>query len=203
MDHVEETQQPKGRGAPDVVHDAMHHPLQVLNASLDGVLVLIMGLGLFVLNKVHTEQILHLEGCLRFRVIGLKTLHCSIVTDEVLQCCGHFGLRGHRVTSKQLRVQTPVDLDETASAMPRSPVVVSGNVRNKSISRVPFREAAYISGGETGSKMLAHWDTLVCLIMLCSFFKGVTDAFLPHPAEIRQESIKVRKATTKRLRHKK
>ena len=132
----------------------MHHPLQVLNAPLDGVLVLIMRLRLFVLNKVHTEQVFHLEGCLRSRVIGLKTLHRSIVTDEFLQGCGQFGLRGHGVTSKELRFQAPVDLDETASAMPRSPVVMSGNVRNEGISRVLFREAVYISGGETGSKCL-------------------------------------------------
>ena len=134
MDNIEETQQPKGWGTSNSVHDAMHHLLQVLNVALDGVLVLIMRLGLFVLNDVHTEQVFHLEGSLRFRVVGLKTLHSPIITDEFFQGCGQFGLRGHGVTGKKLRVKTTVDLNESASAMPRNPVVMSRNVGNERIS---------------------------------------------------------------------
>ena len=119
--------------ASDTIHDAMHHPLQVLNAALDGVLVLVMRLGLFVLNDVHTKQVFHLERSLPFCVVGLQALHSPIITDEVFQCCGQLGLRGHGVSGEELRVDTAVDLDEAAPTMPRDPVVMSRNVGDERI----------------------------------------------------------------------
>ena len=98
MDNIKQTQQPKRRGASNTIHDAMHHPLQVLNAALDGVLVMLIRLRLFVLNDVHTKQVFHLERSLRFCVVGLQALHSSIITDEFFQGCGKFGLPGHGVT---------------------------------------------------------------------------------------------------------
>ena len=116
-----------------MIHDAMHHPLQVLNPVLDGVLVLVMQLGLFVLNDIHTKQIFHLERSLRFGIIGLQTLHGTIVTDEVLQGCGQLALRGHGVSGEELRVETAVDLNKAAPTMPRDPVIMSSDVGDESV----------------------------------------------------------------------
>ena len=133
MDNIEQTQQPKWQRASDTIHDAMHHLLQVLNAALDGVLVLVMRLRLFVLNDVHTEQVFCLERSLQFCVVRLQSLHSPIITDGVFQGCGQLGLRGHGVAGKELRVETPVDLNETAPTMPRDPVIMSGNVGDERI----------------------------------------------------------------------
>ena len=134
MDDVEQTQQPKWRWASNTIHDAMLHPLQILNAALDGVLVLLMRLGLFVFNDIHTKQIFHLERSLQFCIIGLQTLHGTVITDEVLQCCGHLGLQGHGVACEQLRDEPAVDLNEAAPTMPRDPVIIGGNVGDETVS---------------------------------------------------------------------
>ena len=68
--------------------------------------------------------------------------------------------------------------------MPRDPVVMSGNVGNERISRVPFRKETNIGGRETRTEMFAHRDTLVSLVMLGGFINSVTDAFFPHQTEI-------------------
>ena len=133
MDDVEQTQQPKWQWAFDMIHDNMQHLLQILNAALDGVLVLVMRLGLFVLNDIHTKQIFHLERSLRFGIIGLQTLQSAIITDEVLQGCGQLGLQGHGVASKELTVEAAIDLNEAAPTMPRDPVIMSGNIGDESV----------------------------------------------------------------------
>ena len=59
---VENTQEPIARRAPYMVHDTMHHSLQILNPSFDGILVLVMWLQLSVLDLIHVDDIVHGTG---------------------------------------------------------------------------------------------------------------------------------------------
>ena len=69
-----------------MVHDVARHALYILDATLNRILVLAVGLRLTVLDVVETEDVAHRIASLRLGVVADKSLHGTMVTDEVFKC---------------------------------------------------------------------------------------------------------------------
>ena len=95
---VQKTQQPKGVRAGNMIHDAVHHVLEVLDTLLNGVLVLVVWFALAILDCIHPENIFHHKTSFRLSIVGLEAFHGTIFSDEIQEGGRKSGFRGNRVS---------------------------------------------------------------------------------------------------------
>ena len=82
---ISDTQEPTIIRTTNTIHDASHHAFEILNALFNGVLMLIVWFRLLVLDEIHTKNIFHGKGSIRFGVIRFETLHSAIIMNEIQQ----------------------------------------------------------------------------------------------------------------------
>ena len=82
---ITDTQEPTIRQPTNMMHDASHHVFDILNASFNGVLMLVVWFGLLVLDEIHMKNIFYGKQSFRFGIIGFETLHSAIITNKIQQ----------------------------------------------------------------------------------------------------------------------
>ena len=92
IDHVveqcndkESTEQPELCWSTSAIHDGVGDSLDILDASLNMVLVLVVWLRLFVLDDVKSEEVLDGSAHFNFGIVTHEAIHGAMLMNEVFQ----------------------------------------------------------------------------------------------------------------------
>ena len=104
INDIQGTQQPKGGGASNPVHDVIGHALHILDTPFNRVLVLIMRFRRPVFDTVEAVNILDGAADFNLGIITHESNHSTVVPDKVFKGTGHLVFGRHGVASKEVRV---------------------------------------------------------------------------------------------------
>jgi hypothetical protein len=175
-----------------VVHGVLEHPLQILDASLNGILVLVVGFRLAVTDGIETEEIMNPLTEFRFGIVRHDTNRCTISTDKVLKGMVHLAFRSKRGAMEKLRVKATKDLNHGTATMAWNTIVMGRNVIEEGISREPLRDTTDIGSREPGLEVLPERMVDGSTVILGGRIKGGFDTVSRNPGKVGSEEVQIR-----------
>ena len=115
-----------------------------------------------------------------------------MLADEVLQCHGHLGFRGHWISSEKMRLDTTIQLEHGAATMARNAIIMGRCISKNGVCGKPFMKTPNIGSRKAGFKVLAEGVVHCGTVILGGTCKGLLDAFGWHPTKVWTQSIQIR-----------
>ena len=114
-----------------------------------------------------------------------------MVSDVVLQCCGHERLRVQGVPSKEMRVKASIHLQHSTATMTWDAIIQGRDIRENGISGDPFWESVDIGSREPGLEVLPEGMMDTGFVVLGCSLKGLLDPLKGGPTKVRSQTVQV------------
>ena len=188
----EEAEEPELGWGAGVIHGVADHAFQILDAPLNGVLMLVVRFRLAIPHSIEAKEIK--DACTEFRlgIVRHDANRGTIGTDEILKGMVHLRLRGKRSAVQELRIKAAKDLNHGATAMAGDAIIMRRNIREEGVGGEPFGDPSYVGSREPRLKVLAERMVNGGTVELSGSIKSGFDALRGDPGKVGPKEVQIR-----------